>query len=346
MKHASQKTVENILVVNVNWIGDVIFSSPVFKALKETYPHARICCLAVPRVYEVLESVPFVDEIIVYDEKGRHWGFFAKIKLVLSLRRHRFDGAFLLHRSWTRAFLVWLAGIPRRVGYDAKNRGKLLTHEVEPLEGPIHRCDYYLNVIESFGIAVADRQTRLKVVPEAEKSMKEMLESEGVREDDYVVVINPGGNWDLKRWPPKNFLSLINSLCAFRGVRVVISGAPKDSELFKENIHAEIGPVIHLAGKTNLKQMIALMKRADLVISADSGPLHIANSLGTEVIALFGPTRPEITGPRGPGRVHILQHDVGCNREACYHLTCPDNVCMQSIMAAEVLEIVKQIRQP
>ncbi|MCK5083845.1 MAG: hypothetical protein KAR31_13130, partial [Candidatus Omnitrophica bacterium] len=87
-----------------------------------------------------------------------------------------------------------------------------------------------------------------------------------------------------------------------------------------------------------------LMKKANLVISGDSGPLHIANSVGSEVIGLFGPTRPEITGPRGSGRAHIIQYDVGCNREPCYHLMCPDNICMQSITAGEVLEIVRQIK--
>jgi len=134
---------DRILVVNVNWLGDVIFSSPVFRALKDAYPNARISCLAVPRVREVLESIPFVDEIIVYDEEGWHWNPLAKLKLIFELRQKRFDAAFLLHRSLTRALLVYLAGIPRRVGYDAKNRGRFLTHVVEPLDGTVHRSDHY-----------------------------------------------------------------------------------------------------------------------------------------------------------------------------------------------------------
>ena len=138
---------KRILVVNVNWLGDVIFSSPIFKALKEAYPQVHISCLALPRVKEVLESIPYIDEIIVYDEKGRHWNPFAKLGLVWSLRRRHFDVAFLLHRSLTRALLVYFAGIPQRVGYDAKGRGRFLTHEVEPLDDQVHRCDYYLNIL-------------------------------------------------------------------------------------------------------------------------------------------------------------------------------------------------------
>ena len=126
--------------------------------------------------------------------------------------------------------------------------------------------------------------------------------------------------------------------------KIIVSGAKKDLSLFKKINSLALDKAINLTGETNLKQLIALMKNADLVISGDTGPLHIANSVGTEIIALFGPTRPEITGPRGSGRAHIFQHDVGCNREPCYHLTCPDNICMQSITAEEVLEITRQIK--
>src|SRR4051812_6816771 len=115
---------KRILVVNVNWLGDVIFSSPVFKAIKENYPQAHVACLAVPRVHEILESISGIDEIITYDERGRHRNPLAKIDLILDLKRRQFDTAFLLHGSLTRALLVYLAGIPQRVGYGTKSRGQ------------------------------------------------------------------------------------------------------------------------------------------------------------------------------------------------------------------------------
>jgi len=124
---------KNILVFNVNWVGDVIFASPIFRALKQKYPQARVTCLAVPRVKEILQCCPGLDEVIEYDEKGRHRGLWAKLSLIRRVRKQKFDAAFLLHRSWTRALLVFLAGIPVRVGYDTKKRGALLTHKVEPL---------------------------------------------------------------------------------------------------------------------------------------------------------------------------------------------------------------------
>lgn len=337
---------KSILVVNVNWVGDVILSSPIFTALKETYPQARVSCLAVPRVKEILESIPGVDEVILYDEQGVHKTPAAKLRLIFELARRHFDIAFLLHRSWTRAFLVFLAGIPRRVGYDTKGRGWLLTHKVSPLDSGAHRLDHYLHVLESFGVKVKNRQSSLVVFDQARDEIQAVLEKHGVAEEDFLVVINPVGNWNLKRWPARNFTLLIDRLTAQEKVKVVLCAAPADTAEVQEIEASVQRRVINLAGQTTFKQLVALLQRAHLVISADSGPLHIAHSVGTDVIGLWGPTRPEVTGPRGRGRAWILQHDVGCNRRPCYYLQCPDNVCMQAVTVEEVFDAVETIRNP
>lgn len=332
-----------ILVVNVNWVGDVIFSSPIFKALKAAYPQSQISCLAVPRAREILESIPDIDEIIVYDEQGVHRNPLAKLRLIHKLSQKHFDAAFLLHRSLTRALFVFFAGIPQRIGYDAKGRGRFLTRAIKaPDEQTTHRLDYYLNVVESFGVTVADRTSSLTVSIASETEIRDLLKRHDIGDKDFLVVVHPGGNWDLKRWPVHHFTLLIEEL--MKDGKVVISGSDQDITL-AQTIAADFPfkPVI-LAGKTNLKQLMALMKRADCVVSADSGPLHIASSVGTSVVGIFGPTRPEITGPRGNGRAIILQRDVGCNRRPCYNLECPDNTCMQAVSVKEVLDAVRQFQ--
>ncbi|MCK5580546.1 MAG: lipopolysaccharide heptosyltransferase II [Candidatus Omnitrophica bacterium] len=328
----------NILVFNVNWLGDVIFSVPVFRALKEAYPDAKVCCLAVPRVKDIAECCPYIDELIIYDEQGGHRGLIGKIKLVWRLRKKYFDIAFLLHQSWTRSLLIYLAGVPVRVGYDFKKRGKLLTHKVELPEGMPHRSDHYLNVIESYGVKVKDRSCELAVLPEAKMAADRLLAKANIFPHDKVVMVNTGGNWDLKRWPIENFVELVKRLDQELQVKVVIPGAPKDVERAKEIARlSRVNPVI-LAGKTNLKELIALMGRADLVISSDSGPMHIASCVGTDVIGIFGPTRAEVTGPRGKGRSVIAQKDTECNRDACYKLDCPDNKCMKAVTVDDVMD--------
>ena len=338
-------TIERILIVNVNWLGDVVFSTPIFKALKKAYPQAHITCLGVPRVKEILEHSPAVDEVMIYDEKGSDYGLWAKWKLINQLRRKKFDIAFLLHRSLTRALLIFLAGIPIRVGYDEKGRGVFLTHRIKSNRKEMHRSDYYTRIIEAFAVSVDDRLCELKISAQSRTDMEQMLQQRGIASDDFLVLVNAGGNWDLKRWPKKNFVFLVRRLVRELNVKVVIPGAHKDIALAEQiTREARVSTAI-LAGQTDLTQLMALMQRANLVISADSGPLHIASSVGTRGIGLFGPTRPEETGPRGKGQVQIIQHDVGCNREACYFLKCPDNVCMQSISVQDVMEAVERLRR-
>ena len=336
---------KNILVVNVNWMGDVIFSVPVFKAIKEKYPHAWMSCLAVPRVKEIAECIPYMDRVIVYDEDGEHKSLSGKWKLIGRLKKEQFDAAFLLHGSLTRALLVYLAGIPIRVGYDTKRRGIFLTHKTPPLPGIVHRADHYLNVIEFFtGLKTETRSNILFTPKAAQDKIAALLSSLGIAADDFWVVIHPGANWDLKRWPYEYFTLLIQRLMEDHQAKVLISGGANDVGLVEKIIAPLKNKPLVLVGKTDLYELMALMHAAKLVISADSGPLHLANSVGAKVIALFGPTRPEITGPRGYADQFILQKDVGCNRAACYHLNCPDNICMQSLTVEDILRVVRQIK--
>lgn len=334
----------NILVVNVNWLGDVIFSTPVFKALKNFYPGARISCLAVPRVKEVLEQCPFIDEVIVYDERGRHWSPWAKIQMILDLRKRQFDAAFLLHRSMTRALLIFLTGIPKRIGFDTRKQARFLTHKVSLPEG-LHRSDEYLKVIEGYGVHVHDRVCELNVTPDVSSVIEKRLLDCGIRPSDRLVIINPAGNWDLKRWPPEFFSELIQRLIKDHKVNVMITGGPGDVGLAQEIAQrSQVNPLIW-AGQTTFRELLALFKRADVVVANDSGPSHAAASVGGNVVVIFGPTRPEITGPRGSGQVTILHQEIGCNKAPCYHLTCPKNVCMRAITVDHVLQAIPRFQR-
>lgn len=333
---------KKILVVNVNWLGDVIFSTPVFKALKHLYPSAKISCLAVPRVKEVLEHCPFVDEVIVYDDRKNLGSLLGKFALIFKLRCHSFDSVFLLHRSMTRALLMFLAGIPVRVGFRSAKQSCFLTHAVIPSPIALHRSDEYLQVVEGFGVPVTDRRCELAVSPEDSFIVGEKLITSGIGNNEQFLIINPGGNWDKKRWPPALFSELARRLIKEFGWKVIISGGPGDIALAHQIADASHADPIVWAGQTSLGGLAALYEKAQFVISNDSGPSHVASSVGTDVIVLFGPTRPEITSPRGTGKVSIIFKDVGCNKAPCYHLTCLSNVCMQEITVQDVLQVINQ----
>ncbi|MGE0267712.1 MAG: lipopolysaccharide heptosyltransferase II [Candidatus Omnitrophota bacterium] len=337
---------KRILVVNVNWLGDVIFSSPVFRALRQHNPDAHIACMAVPRVREILECIDVIDEVIEYDEEGRHKGLLAKLKFIGTLKRKGFDEAFFLSRSFSRVFLVALANIPLRIGYENKKRGKFLSHVIEFPSGDIHRSEYYLRVVQSYGIKVEDFRSVLNVPDKEEEDMQRILATNDVNPGDYVIAVNPGGNWDLKRWPAESFSRLVDYISGNLAAKIVMTGSEKDIGLVNQicsGLKTIQKPVI-LTGKITLKQLLALMKRSNIFISADSGPLHMAGSVGCASIGIFGPTRPEVTGPRGKREPIILQKEVGCNKKACYYLECRDNTCMQAVTVEDVYAAIRQIQ--
>ncbi len=331
-----------ILVVNINWLGDAVFSLPVFKALKTTYPRACITCLGVPRVKDVLDYCPYVDEFILYDERGEHRTPWGKWSLINNLSKEKFDAAFLLHRSMTRALMVYLAGIPLRIGY-SKTQG-LLTHPVVMNPEEVHRCDFYLKVLEGYGVKILDRACELRLKLPDIQSLDDKLSRAGLGPEEPLIVLNSGGNWDLKRWSPESFAALAKRLSEIDPCKIVLSGAQKDRALCARIAELSGDKAVSLAGETSLGESLALYKRAKVLISADSGPLHLAHSVGGDVIGIFGPTRPEITGPRGTGRSRILFKEVGCNKAPCYHLACGRNVCMQAVTVDDVLEAFQKFQ--
>jgi len=338
-----EATAKKILIFNVNWLGDVLFSTAVIRNIRRNFPESFIACIIPSRCYPVLKGNPHLDEIIIFDDKDRHRNIFALLKFVCDLRAKKFDTVFLLHRSFSRALICRLAGIPERIGHYTKKRAFLLTKKIiPPKRESLHRIDYYLDIIEKAGLRVEDRHPEFFFSDEDENFAADFLNKNLVKQDDFVVVINPGGNWPPKRWPKDYWAELADKLIENFKARLIISGSIKDASLARHIQQKMIHRPILACGVFNLKQLGALARRADLFISADTGPLHVANSVGAKkIIALFGPTSPEVTGPYPLKNVTILQKDVGC-KVACYKVHCKDNRCMKAITPADVLKEIKK----
>lgn len=330
-----------ILIVEVNWLGDVLFSTPAIKALRKKFPESFISCLIIPRVKEVLEGNPDINELIIYDEEGRHKFLPGKLKLISRLRKEKFDLAILFHRSFTRALLTYLAGIPRRAGYSTAKRRFLLT---EPLPMPekdsLHRVDHYLHIASHLGCDGQDRFYEFFPNEDDERFALDFILAQGVSAGDFVICLNPGGNWLPKRWPKEYFAVLADKLINEHKAKVIFTGSKNDTGLIVEIAAQMSSKPIIAAGKTNLKQLAGIFKRADLVISGDSGPLHIAASVGANVIGLFGPTSTWVTGPLGEGKIVIIRGEIDC-KIPCYDKDCEDNRCMKAITPEEVVEKIK-----
>lgn len=336
------KKSKRIVIFNVNWLGDVLFSTATIRNIRRNYPDSYLACIIPSRCYLVLKDNPYLDEIIIYDEKDRHRSIISKIDFIRLLKFKKFDTAIMLHGSLTRALLCKLALIRERIGYGTKRRGFLLTKKIKsPKRDSLHRIDYYLNIVEKAGFRIEDRFLDFIIRDEDENFVNEFFKKHAITESSLVVGFNPGGNWLPKRWPKEHWLKLSNLLTCELHAEVIATGSQQDIGLVQEITSPMIIKPIVACGVFNLKQLGALFKRLDLFISADTGPMHIANTVGTKrIIALFGPTDPLITGPFPIKNVTILQKKVSC-KIPCYVTDCPDNRCMSLITPEEVFEQVK-----
>ncbi len=335
---------KRVLVFNVNWLGDVLFSTAVIRNIKRNYSDSYIACVIPSRCGQILEGNPNLNEVIIFDEKGKDKGILAKLKFIRLLAGKKFDMAFLLHRSASRALICYLAGIPERAGHYTKKRAFLLTKKIMPPDrDSLHRIDYYLDVIEKAGLKVYDRHTEFFFSKEDEKRAEKFLENQAIIEKDFVAGVNLGGNWLPKRWPVSHWAALIDRLIGELGLKVIITGSDSDAALIKEAQGLMKQQPIVAAGVFSLKQFGVLCKSLDLFITADTGPLHIANASGAKkIIALFGPTDPAVTGPYPQENAIILKKDIGC-KIPCYQVDCKNNRCMAAITPEEVLKQVKVI---
>jgi len=329
---------QRILIFNVNWLGDVLFSSATIRNIRRNYPQSYIACVIPSRCYPVLKGNPYLDEVFIFDEKDRHRGMLEKLNFVSLLKKKKFDTVFLLHRSFSRALICRLAGIKERIGHYTKKRSFLLTQKImPPTRDSLHRIDYYLDVIEKAGLRVEDRYLDFTFTSEDEEQVDNFFKKNSIKPGDFVVAVNPGGNWLPKRWPPDYWALLADKLISQKKAKLIITGSISDLLLASQIKDAMKQAPLVACGVFNIKQLGALAKRVDLFITADTGPLHIANAVGAKkIIALFGPTSQSVTGPYPATNVILLQKDTGC-RIPCYKAHCVDNRCMRAITPEDVL---------
>ena len=337
---------KRILIFNVNWLGDVLFSTATIRNLRLNFPKSYLACVIPSRCYLILKDNPYLDEIIIFDEKDRHRGVLAKLGFVKLLKSKKFDLVFLLHRSFSRALICRLAGIQERVGHYTKKRAFLLTKSIiPPKKDSLHRIDYYLDIIEKAGLRIEDRYLDFFFTVEDENFVDDFLVKNSVGKNDFVVVLNPGGNWMPKRWPKDYWAQLADKLIAEVNAKVIITGSVADLTLVNQIKAAMTQLPLVACGVFNIKQLGVLAKRTSLFITADTGPLHIANAVGArKIIAIFGPTSKEITGTYPATNTIILQKAVGC-LIPCYKVDCRDNRCMEAVTVDDVLAQVKRLKQ-
>ncbi len=336
---------KRILVVGAHWLGDVLFSTPALRALRKSLPEAYIACAVPPRCAPILRNNAFLNEVVPWEDKLFFWTPLRSLKVIRSLKEKRFDTAIFFHRSKTKALVAMLSGIGQRIGYEAPFRKKFLTVCLPPPEDPPHRTDYFLGLIQALGLPATGRTPDFFPDPEAAGELERVLARRGVGADEAYVVVHAGGNWELKRWPVEHFVRWIGLFLERYPMKVVLCGAAPERAL-SETIISRFpgGRVVSLCGETSLDALAHLLKKSKLLLSNDSGPIHLAASQGARILGLFGPTSAGQTGPISNAPMRLLQKDVGCE-VPCYFRSCRSRVCMEWLGPEEAFSEAAELLQ-
>lgn len=327
-----------ILIVNVNWVGDVLFSTPAIRAVRKKYPDAFIACLVPKRCAGLLSNNPYLNEVIVADNRIPPYLFFRHWSIVSKIKSRRFDKVIFFHRSKTKALWVWASGVPERAGYAGRGREKFLTRVCRNPEKPLHKTDYFLRLLESLGIPDDGREPDFYPKKNAQSELDELFQSHGIQRNEPYIVIHAGGNWALKRWPARYFAICAKHFLSRYPWKIILCGTGAEEPLADEiRSHFRPEEMVSLCGKTSIDTLAVLLKNAKLLLSNDSGPIHLAASQCTTLVGLFGPTSPEWTGPVSRGRSLILRKDVGCE-VPCYYRSCNSRLCMEWLTPEEVFQ--------
>jgi len=335
-----------ILIVRTDRIGDVLLSTPVIKVLRDSYPSAYIAMMVVPASGDIVRGNPYLDEVFIYDKIGRHKSLIGSWQFALNLKRKKFDLALILHPTNRAHLVTFFAGIPRRVGFDRK-MGFLLTGRLSHVKqkGQKHELEYNLDMVRYLGIEPQDKGLFMPIRRESEEWVEEVLGKEGIKGADRLLVIHPGASCPSKIWPGERFAEAADRLAEKYGFKILLVAGPKDIKLAQNVISSLHHPVINLAGKTSVSQLASVLKRCQLVISNDSGPVHVASGVGVPVISIFGRNQKGLSpvrwGPVGK-RDKILHKEVGCS-ECLAHNCRKDFACLKAITVDDVINAAESV---
>lgn len=336
-----------IMVRATNWIGDGVMTLPALGALHAAFPKAEIVLVTKPWVSELYWHLPAVTRQIVYNPQGEHEGPKGFWKLIQTLRAERFDAAILFQNAFHAAWMAWCAGIPARVGYACDGRSGLLTDAVEvpPAAAYGHQLYYYLHLLLRAGLIdklEPVREIHL-ILGEAEEAWAaKHLQRLGLHGPRFLIGFNPGAFFgSAKRWLLHRYALLADRLIGAFHADVLIFGSRAERPLAEEIARAMKHTPVILAGETSLRQLMALLARCHLVVSNDSGPMHLAAALGLPLLAIFGSTDERATGPVGP-RTRVVKHAVACS--PCGLRECPiDFRCMKAVAVEDVAKVAVKL---
>ena len=335
--------IRRIVVRGPNWLGDAVMCEPALNQVRTLFPQAEITVLVKPGIADLLAQHPAVNRTLVYDDRGRHAGLIGKWTLAGVLRRHRFDLAILFQNAFEAALISFLAGIPRRFGYATDGRSLLLTDPVTvpSRTGQKHQVEYYWDLLKPLGGQGPAPAPRLFVTPDESMLIARRLADAGIGASDLVIGVNPGSTYGhAKRWLPDRYAEAVNRVVKETQIRsgsrvgVAIVGAKGEEQLGKAIADQIKTRTVVCSGQTTVRELMALVKRCQLFLTNDTGPMHVAAAFKVPLVAVFGPTDWQTTSPFGVD-AKLVRQPVTC--APCMLRECPiDHRCMTGVTVEQV----------
>jgi lipopolysaccharide heptosyltransferase II len=301
---------KKILLIRTDRIGELILTTPAINSVRSAFPEAEISLIVSASSFEAVEGMRSVDTVLAVDPVSEFSSIRGTFKFILSLRKQDFDMAVIFNPSKFMNLSVFLAGIPVRVGYDRK-LGFLLNRRIADRKYLCekHEVDYNLDLIKSVGVNPSGQNLSFVVLPANEETAEAIARGAGLLSGEKFIAVHAATSNPEKVWPADRFAAFCNMAEARLGVKVVLVGG-KDEERISQEVKDKAGiSFCDLTGKLKLKEFAALLKKAALLVSCDSGPVHVSAAVGTPVVALFGESRPGGSsrrwGPYGAGHTVV-----------------------------------------
>jgi lipopolysaccharide heptosyltransferase II len=325
-----------ILLIRLRRIGDIVMTTPAITALKRALPRSSLTYVVEEPFRRLVEGNPDLDEVLVVPP---HQNFFSFLRFIRRLRRESYDLAIDFHGGPRASRIAWLSRAKRKAGYALKHKGFLYDVRVPRSRGgaPVHSVENHLNLVRAAGVRVEEPWPPL-FLPPAGKEEKERIDSlwtdHGLSKAE-VVVLHVGAGNEFRDWGADNLAALAGSLAGLEGIRVVLVGATQDASRAGDIRKTCPADILSLAGKIDLIELREVIVRAALFVGPDSGPMHIAATTRTPIIALFGPTLPAHFAPWRAGAT-LIEKPLDCR--PCKQRRCltEDFRCLRTITVEEV----------
>ena len=331
--------VRRILLIKPSSLGDIVHAMPTLFALRERFPDAEVTWLVKRQWVSLVEVITGVDHVCAVEQGLMGW-----LGRVPDLRAAGFDLVVDLQGLFRSGAMAWLTGCSRRVGFANAREGSpfFYTQRVAVPTGSMHAVDRYLLVTEALG-AARPKEPRFEFIDRAEdrQAVETLLTAAGLAGVLPWVAMNVSARWETKRWPPQHFAEAADQL-AEAGIPIVFMGGPAERPETRAVMARMRTKAVDLTGQTPVGLLPSLLRRAAVLVTNDSGPMHIAAAVGTPVVVLFGPTDPVRTGPYGRGHV-VLSNPVECR--PCFRRECSRAVTLECLTGVTSEQVVRAVQQ-